>query len=115
MRSGLLPKPVSRPLRPRAATVIMAPATSLRVNSRHHQAVVANGVAPGLVATGTAPDGVVEALEDRSRGWVLGVQWHPERPEMRDDERYAAASRNLFAAFVTACVERAARPAESVR
>ncbi len=86
---------------------------TLRVNSRHHQAVVVDGVAPGLVATGATPDGVVEALEDPSRNWVLGVQWHPERPEMRDDERYAAASRGLFAAFVTACVERAARSAGS--
>lgn len=46
------------------------------VNSRHHQAV--KTVGSGLVATATAPDGVVEAIEDPSQRFVLGVQWHPE-------------------------------------
>ena len=32
----------------------------------------------GLVATATAPDGVIEAIEDPSRRFCLGVQWHPE-------------------------------------
>jgi putative glutamine amidotransferase len=47
-----------------------------QVNSRHHQAVKAVG--EGLVVTATAPDGVVEALEDPSRRFCLAVQWHPE-------------------------------------
>jgi len=46
------------------------------VNSRHHQAVKA--VAPGLRVTATAPDGIVEALEDPAARFVIGVQWHPE-------------------------------------
>ena len=46
------------------------------VNSRHHQAV--KTVGSGLVTTATAPDGVIEAIEDSSRRFVLGVQWHPE-------------------------------------
>jgi putative glutamine amidotransferase len=46
------------------------------VNSRHHQAVKA--VAPGFKVTATAPDGVVEAIEDPAAGFCLGVQWHPE-------------------------------------
>jgi putative glutamine amidotransferase len=46
------------------------------VNSRHHQAVKALGT--GLVTTATAPDGVIEAVEDPSRRFCLGVQWHPE-------------------------------------
>jgi putative glutamine amidotransferase len=46
------------------------------VNSRHHQAV--KQVAPGLVVSATAPDGVVEALEDPGARFCLGVQWHPE-------------------------------------
>lgn len=46
------------------------------VNSRHHQAVKQLG--EGLVATATAPDGVIEAIEDPSRRFCLGVQWHPE-------------------------------------
>jgi putative glutamine amidotransferase len=46
------------------------------VNSRHHQAVKTLGT--GLITTATAPDGVVEALEDPSKRFFLGVQWHPE-------------------------------------
>jgi putative glutamine amidotransferase len=44
-------------------------------NSWHHQAVDRCGV--GLVVTGRAPDGVVEAIEAPGHR-VLGVQWHPE-------------------------------------
>jgi putative glutamine amidotransferase len=46
-----------------------------RVNSFHHQAVDVPG--RGVVVTGTAPDGVVEAIEITGLP-VLGVQWHPE-------------------------------------
>jgi len=46
------------------------------VNSRHHQAVKDLGA--GLVVTATAPDGVIEAIEDPSQRFCLGVQWHPE-------------------------------------
>ena len=48
------------------------------VNSRHHQAV--RDLAPGLVATAWADDGLVEAVEpaDGSGPWMLAVQWHPE-------------------------------------
>lgn len=49
---------------------------ALLVNSRHHQAVKA--LAPGFVATATAPDGVVEAIEHPGLPFCLGVQWHPE-------------------------------------
>jgi putative glutamine amidotransferase len=49
---------------------------SCEVNSRHHQAV--EKVAPGFVASATAPDGVIEAIEDPAAPFCLGVQWHPE-------------------------------------
>ena len=51
-------------------------ADTCEVNSRHHQAV--KDVADGFQASATAPDGVVEAIEDPSLPFCLGVQWHPE-------------------------------------
>ena len=51
-------------------------ATSLAVNSFHHQAVKRLG--NGLVASAHAPDGVVEAVEDPDAPFLLGVQWHAE-------------------------------------
>jgi len=69
----------------------------LRVNSRHHQAVTEERLAPSLEPFDYSPDGLVESMEAREHGWVVGVQWHPERPEMRP------AADPLFAAFVAAC------------
>lgn len=46
-----------------------------RVDSYHHQAVADPG---RLAVTGWSDDGVVEAVEDPDRPFVLGVQWHPE-------------------------------------
>ena len=71
---------------------------TLRVNSRHHQAVTTDRVAEGLNVVAATPDGVVEALERPDRRWALSVQWHPEREE-------AADQRPLFEAFVAACRE----------
>jgi putative glutamine amidotransferase len=52
-----------------------AHAEVLDCSTHHHQGVDALGA--GLLATGWADDGLVEAIE-RERGWMLGVQWHPE-------------------------------------
>jgi putative glutamine amidotransferase len=56
---------------------------ALEVNSFHHQA--ADRVGAGLRVCATAPDGTIEAIEDPSRPFWLGVQWHAEgmveRPE----------------------------------
>jgi putative glutamine amidotransferase len=47
------------------------------VLSMHHQAVEA--LAPGLEVSATAPDGVIEAFEDRSPiRWWVATQFHPE-------------------------------------
>ena len=45
-------------------------------NSLHHQAVGRPG--RGVIVTGTAEDGVVEAFELEGRPEVFAVQWHPE-------------------------------------
>ena len=64
------------------------------VNSRHHQAV--KEVARGFRVSATAPDGVIEAIEDPAATFCLGVQWHPEN-FFRTGE-----FRSLFEGFVEA-------------
>ncbi len=76
---------------------IYGPKPAMRVNSRHHQGVTPDRLAPGLDVSARSPDGFIEGVESRSHRWVAGVQWHPERPEMHPD------SDPLFAAFVAAC------------
>ena len=51
-------------------------ADTCEVNSRHHQAV--KEVAAGFQVSATAPDGIIEAIEDPAAIFCLGVQWHPE-------------------------------------
>jgi putative glutamine amidotransferase len=68
------------------------------VNSRHHQAV--QKVGSGLVVSATAPDGLVEAVEDPSKRFCLGVQWHPENFYRTGEFRA------LFEAFVAAATSR---------
>lgn len=46
------------------------------VLSHHHQGV--DRVGAGLVASGVAEDGIVEAVESPDHAYLLGVQWHPE-------------------------------------
>lgn len=59
------------------------------VHCHHHQGIADPG---SLVVTAQADDGLPEAVEDPSRPFVLGVQWHPE--VTRDE--------NLFGALVRA-------------
>jgi putative glutamine amidotransferase len=72
----------------------LSDADSCEVNSRHHQAV--KDVAKGFKVSATAPDGVIEAIEDPEARFCLGVQWHPEN-FWRTGE-----FRPLFEAFVEA-------------
>ena len=46
------------------------------VMSHHHQGL--KTLAPGLVETARAEDGLVEAVEAPARRFTLGVLWHPE-------------------------------------
>jgi putative glutamine amidotransferase len=65
----------------------------LEVNSAHHQA--AGAIGPGVVVSGRAPDGVIEAIEVPERRFCVGVQWHPEYG-------ISAADDALFDALVAA-------------
>jgi putative glutamine amidotransferase len=64
------------------------------VNSRHHQAV--KDIAKGFRVSATAPDGIIEAIEDPAARFCVGVQWHPEN-FWRTGE-----FRSLFEGFVEA-------------
>lgn len=73
----------------------------IMVNSLHGQGIAR--LAPGLFAEAHAPDGLVEAVSlPGARGFVLGVQWHPEWAFAR-----GAASRAIFAGFGAALCGRA--------
>lgn len=61
------------------------------VATHHHQAV--DNLGSGLIPTGWAADGIIEAVERAKSTWVVGVQWHPE----------AHDGAELFAAFIAAC------------
>jgi len=68
------------------------------VNTRHIQAVAE--VAPTLIVSATAPDGVIEGLESEN-GLLIGVQFHPEnlgdsaRPLFEDLVTRARRKRSL--------------------
>ena len=59
--------------------------SSMRVNSRHHQGITNDRLAAGLKPVASSHEGYLEAMEGEEHRWVVGVQWHPERPEMRPD------------------------------
>ncbi len=60
----------------------------MRVNSSHHQAVATAGRG---VVNARAADGVIEGIEDPTRRFCLGVQWHPEFHIDPGDRRIFAA------------------------
>lgn len=69
--------------------------SEIQVNSLHHQGV--KDLAPRLLASARAPDGIVEAVEIPDYPFGLAVQWHPECLPQRPE------SSALFKAFVLAC------------
>lgn len=79
----------------------------LRVNSRHHQGVTLDRIAGSLRPSACSPDGFVEAMESTQHPWVLGVQWHPERPEPDLEpttrQHWDTASVSMWQAFIEAC------------
>ncbi|HEU5169093.1 MAG TPA: gamma-glutamyl-gamma-aminobutyrate hydrolase family protein [Gemmatimonadales bacterium] len=70
-------------------------AQTLIPNSFHHQGI--RDLAPGLVATGWAADGLIEVAESADGdAWLLAVQWHPE--EMHAEP--GSPEQGLFRALV---------------
>lgn len=65
------------------------------VNSLHHQAI--DRLGDGLVVTGRATDGAIEAIEPVGAAWCAAMQWHPEL--LPDD----AAEVSLFREFAQRC------------
>ena len=68
----------------------------LVTNSFHHQAI--KDLAPGLVVTARADDGVIEGVEGSNDDWLLAVQWHPE--EFHQDAE--SPDQQLFRALIRA-------------
>ena len=87
-------------LEPKSRLAQLAAAGEIRVNSSHHQSVLAPGKNLRIVAH--APDGVVEAVEwTGDSNWVMGVQWHPERMAATD-----VLAQSLFRSLVSAAAAR---------
>jgi putative glutamine amidotransferase len=77
----------------------------LEVNSYHHQGI--DELGEGLRVVGHAPDGVAEAVEGASNGFVFGVQWHAEALIERPEQLA------LFEGLVRAGADRAQRSPEA--
>lgn len=81
--------------------------SEIAVNSLHWQAI--DRLAPGLLAEGHAPDGVIEAVRvAKARNFALGVQWHPEYRVAENPVSLA-----IFKAFGQAARARAASRARA--
>jgi putative glutamine amidotransferase len=77
------------------------------VLSMHHQAV--ETLAAGLEVSATAPDGVIEALEETSPSrWWVGIQFHPEW------STHLHWVMGLFSAFIDASRASNALPREEI-
>ncbi|KYC79799.1 MULTISPECIES: gamma-glutamyl-gamma-aminobutyrate hydrolase family protein [Heyndrickxia] len=70
---------------------------TMKVNSFHHQAV--RTVKAPLMVSARAPDGIIEAVENRNARFMIGVQWHPEALAAIKDP----VSLKIFSAFIASC------------
>lgn len=68
----------------------------VEVNSAHHQAL--DVIGDGFVVTARSSDGIVEAIENPSRQFMIGVQYHPER--MLSSAEFKEHRRKLFETFI---------------
>lgn len=57
----------------------------LNVNSYHHQAI--KDLGKDLIIDAKSDDGIIEAIHwNNNSQWIFGVQWHPERQVIINDE-----------------------------
>ena len=66
----------------------------IMVNSAHHQAIKTPG--NGLIVNALSADGIIEGIEDPTKKFCIGVQWHPEF-------FIQGADIKLLKAFINAC------------
>jgi putative glutamine amidotransferase len=94
-QSGIGPRPSHRiEIEPGSRLAAAVGATSIEVNSFHHQAP--ERIGRDLKPVAWAPDGLVEAVEEPGERFVIGVQWHAEALADRNEDA------SLFRAFVEA-------------
>lgn len=88
-------RPHSVQVRPGSRLAAILQSEQVPVNSLHHQGL--RDLAPELVVSATAPDGLVEGVEIEGHPFAIGVQWHPENLVSIDP-----AMHNLFVSLVNA-------------
>lgn len=67
----------------------------IQINSRHNYHLMQSG---NLKISAYSEDGLIEAVEDSDKKFVLGVQWHPE--SMLEFDEYA---NKIFDSFISSC------------
>jgi putative glutamine amidotransferase len=75
-----------------------------QVNSAHHQAVDPKALGENLEANAVSPDGVVEGIEFRDKkgkGFMICVQWHPERMKGKDKDPFSQKLKQQFLEAIT--------------
>lgn len=68
---------------------------TININTLHSQAV--DEIGGGLEISAISEDGIVEAIEDKSKTFCVGVQWHPEAEKGK-----AEKSDEIFDCFLKA-------------
>lgn len=86
-------------IQPRTMLFKILGKSHLRVNSYHHLSV--RKEAPNFRICARAKDGVIEAIENPSLRFALGIQWHPEEMRKKD-----SLSKRIFAALIKAAKNR---------
>lgn len=68
----------------------------IKVNSRHKQRLINTNIKVSAISK----DGIIEAIEDKSKKFFIGVQWHPESMIS-----YDKLEKKLLDSFIKSCKE----------